>query len=218
MSRSNFTQTKRHIKLNIMKQTFGIIGSGNIGKAVAGHLLKAGYQVTLSNHTGAESLSATIAELGAGAKAGTTAEAAQADIVVLALPWSEVPSLTTLRDWTNRIVIDATNHFITYYPDFEVADLDGKASSEIVAQWLPAARIVKAFNTLFFKILAADPKVANGNRVLFVSGDEPMAKKEVAEVIKDLGFAVIDLGSLAYGSKLQQAKGAVATLNLIQIS
>jgi predicted dinucleotide-binding enzyme len=201
-----------------MKQTFGIIGSGNIGKAVAGHLVKAGYQVTLSNHTGAESLAATVAGLGARAKAGTIAEAAQADVIVLALPWSEVPSLTGLRDWNNRIVIDATNHFITYYPDFEVADLNGKASSEVVAEWLPGARIVKAFNTLFFKILAADPKVGDGNRVLFVSGDEQIAKKDVTEVIENLGFAVIDLGSLASGSKLQQAKGAVATLNLIRIS
>jgi len=201
-----------------MKQTFGIIGSGNIGKAIAGHLLKAGYQVTLSNHTGAESLSATVAALGAGAKAGDIAEAAQADVVVLALPWTEVASLTGLRDWNNRIVIDATNHFITYYPDFEVADLGGKASSEVVAEWLPGARIVKAFNTLFFKILAADPKVGDGNRVLFISGDEQIAKNEVAEVIEDLGFAVIDLGSLASGSKLQQAKGAVATLNLIRIN
>lgn len=201
-----------------MKQTFGIIGSGNIGKAVAGHLVKAGYPVILSNNSGPESLNETIASLGAGAKAGTLTEAANADIVVLALPWASVPSLTTLINWNNRIVIDATNHFVTYYPDFDVADLNGKASSEVVATLLPGSRIVKAFNTIFFKILEADPHVSGGNRVLFVSGDDEPAKKEVSEVIQNLGFATIDLGSLASGSKLQQAKGAVATLNLVKLS
>ena len=53
--------------------------------------------------------------------------------------------------------------------------------------------------------------------MLFISGDDISSKIEVGNVIKELGFAVIDLGDLAHGSKLQQAKGPVATLNLIQL-
>lgn len=200
-----------------MKKTFGIIGAGNIGGTVAAHLVKAGYEVILSNNSGPESLTEIINALGKGAKAGTTEDASKADIVILALPWSQVPGLTDLTDWNSKIVIDATNHFITYYPDFEVEDLKGKASSEVIAELLSGARIVKAFNTLYFKILEADPHVGNGNRVLFVSGDDIPAKNEVKEVIQTLGFATIDLGDLATGSKLQQAKGAVATLNLIKL-
>ena len=200
-----------------MKKSFGIIGAGNIGQTVARHLLKAGFPVIMSNSHGPESLKEVIKMLGTGAKAGPVEDAAKADIVFLSLPWSEVASLTGIADWTNKIVIDATNHFITHPPDFQVADLKGKASSEIVAELLPGATIVKAFNTLPYKILAEDPKQAGGRRVLFISGDDLSSKSEVSEVIKALGFAVIDLGNLANGSKLQQAKGSVATLNLIQL-
>ena len=201
-----------------MKKTFGIIGAGNIGQTVARHLVKAGYPVILSNSQDPESLKDTINSIGAGAKAGTRKEAAAADIVLLALPWSEAPSLTGLANWKNKTVIDATNHFISFAPEFKLADIGDLASSEVVADNLPGAHIVKSFNTLYFKILALDPKEWNGRRVMFVSGNDGPSKKEVSEVIESLGFAVIDLGTLAGGSKLQQPHGAVANLNLLKLS
>lgn len=200
-----------------MIKTFGIIGAGNIGLTVARHLLKAGYKVIISNSKGPDSLKQTAQELGIGATAGTAAEAAKADIVLLSLPWSQVGTLTTLTNWEGKTVIDATNHFISYAPDFKVADTGGKASSEVVAAAIPGAQVVKAFNTLYFKILALDPIDGNGKRVIFISGDHPDAKKEVRQVIESLRFAVIDLGTLAGGSKLQEPKGAVATLNLLKL-
>ena len=200
-----------------MKKSFGIIGSGNIGRTVAHHLLKAGFPVLLSNRHGSESLKEIVESLGPGARAGSVEDAAKANIVLLSLPWSEVSSLSGVIDWSNKLVIDATNHFITYAPDFQVAELNGKSSSQIVAEHLSGAIVVKAFNTLYFKLLAQDPGQAGGRRVLFISGDDISSKIEVGNVIKELGFAVIDLGDLAHGSKLQQEKGPVATLNLIQL-
>lgn len=200
-----------------MKKSIGIIGAGNIGKTVAGHFIKAGFPVLISNSQDPESLASTVAFLGEGVKAVVPVEAANADIVILALPWSEVASLKGLTNWNGRIVVDATNHFITYAPDFQVADLGDLASSEVVQQHLSGARIVKAFNTIFFKILEQDPHVGNGNRVLFISGDDKEAKDLVSQAIGEIGFAPIDLGSLAIGSKFQQAKGALATLNLVKI-
>jgi predicted dinucleotide-binding enzyme len=200
-----------------MKKSFGIIGSGNIGQTVARHLVNSGYPVVMSNSRGPESVKEVVTSLGSGAKAGSVKDAANADIVLLSLPWSQVSSLTGAADWNNKIVIDATNHFITYSPDFQVADLQGKSSSQVVAELLPGARIVKAFNTIYFKTLAQNPNQSGGKRVLFISGDDASSKSEVSEVIKALGFAVIDLGDLANNSKLQQAKGPLATLNLIQL-
>jgi predicted dinucleotide-binding enzyme len=200
-----------------MKKTFGIIGAGNIGQAVARHLVKAGYEVILSNSQGPASLKDIIDSIGIGITAGTAADAASADIVLLALPWSQIPSLTALTNWNGKTVIDATNHFVSFSPEFKLADIGDKASTEVVAGYVPGANVVKSFNTLFFKILELDPQEGKGKRVMFVSGDEPGSKKEVSEVIASLGFAVIDLGTLAHGSKLQQPGGAVATLNLIKI-
>jgi predicted dinucleotide-binding enzyme len=200
-----------------MKKTFGIIGAGNIGQTVARHLLKAGYGVILSNGKSPETLKETVAALGEAAKAGSTSDAASADIILLSLPWSEIHTLTGVADWKDKIVIDATNHFVTYAPEFRTADLGDRASSEVVADYVPGALLVKAFNTIYFKILAADPHEGNGRRVLFISGDHAAAKNAVVQVIEDIGFAPIDLGDLRTGSKLQQAKGALATLNLLKI-
>jgi predicted dinucleotide-binding enzyme len=198
-----------------MKKTIGIIGAGNIGKTVAAHLVKNGYAVKISNSKHHDSLKETIVQLGNGATAVTATEAAEADIVFLALPWIQVKTLTQIANWNNRIVIDATNHFVT--SDMQVADLGNATSSEVVQDYLPGARIVKAFNTHYFKILEANPVVANGHRVLFVSGDDKEAKVQVSEMIKDIGFAPIDLGSLSAGGKLQQAKGALSLLNFIKL-
>jgi predicted dinucleotide-binding enzyme len=199
-----------------MKKTFGIIGAGNIAQAIAPHLLRAGHQVMLSNTKGPQTLQTIVTSLGDGAKAGTSKEAAEADVVLLALPWTELPSLKGLTDWTNRIVVDATNCYITLAPDFKTADLSGRPSSEVVAGYVPGARLVKAFNTLYAKILAKNPQEANGKRVIFISGDDQEAKSEVRDTIESMGFAAVDLGSIAEGSKLQQTKGPLAALNLIK--
>lgn len=198
-----------------MKKTIGIIGAGNIGKTIAAHLLKNGYAVNISNSRLPESLKETVALLGKGTTAVTAAEAAKkADIVILAIPWLQAKTLTNVTDWKNKIVIDASNHYIS--PDFQMADLGNRASSEIVQEHLPGSRVVKAFNTLYFKILAGNPVEANGHRVLFISGDDNEAKEEVSEMIKNIGFAPVDLGSLSAG-KLQQAKGALALQNFIKL-
>ena len=69
---------------------------------------------------------------------------------------------------------------------------------------LPGARVVKTFNTLLARILAQEPRVGNGKRVLFISGDDKDAKSKVIEIINEMGFAAIDLGTLAGGGRLQQ--------------
>lgn len=201
-----------------MKKTFGIIGAGNIGQTVARHLVKAGYNVILSNGKEPAALQGIVDAIGGSAVAGTSKDAAQADIVLLALPWTQISTLTALTDWKGKTVIDATNHFVTHAPEFKLADIGGRASSEVVAEYVTGANVVKAFNTLYFKILALDPKEGQGRRVIFISGDDASAKKEVTTVIDDIGFAAIDLGSLATGSKLQHPGGGVATLNLLKLS
>ena len=198
-----------------MKKTIGIIGAGNIGKTVAAHLVKNGYSVKISNSKHPDSLKETIVQLGNSATAVTATEAAEADMVFLALPWIQIKTLTQIANWNNRIVIDATNHFVT--SDMQVADLGNRTSSEVVQDYLPGARIVKALNTLYFKILEANPVVASGHRVLFVSGDDKEARVQVSEMIKDIGFAPVDLGSLSVGGRLQQAKGALSLVNFIKL-
>ena len=195
----------------------GFIGAGGIGQALAGHVAKAGYEVIVSNSRGPESLAGVVTQLGGLTRAGTRQEAAQADVVVLAVQWPQVPAaLSGLPPWGGRILVDATNPVID--PGLRLAELNGRTSSEIVASLAPGARVVKAGNTLVRAMLASDPRHAGGRRVLFMSGDDTPAKAEVGGILEKMGFATIDLGGLASGGRLQQFPGGpLPTLNLIKM-
>jgi 8-hydroxy-5-deazaflavin:NADPH oxidoreductase len=184
----------------------GIIGAGAIGTAFARTLARAGIEATISNSRGPDSLRELVRELGPSIKAGAREEAACADIVFIAVNWTKLPAaLAGLPDWRGRIVIDANNPIEA--PLFKPVDLKGRVSSEVVADLVPGARVVKAFNHLRAEVLASDPRSDGGRRVLFYSGNDGAAKAEVAALIDRLGFAGIDLGSLAVGGKLAQFPG-----------
>jgi 8-hydroxy-5-deazaflavin:NADPH oxidoreductase len=183
--------------------------------AIAIHLLKAGHEVLLSNSRGPSSLNQLVSKLGKGARAVTMDEAAKAPIVVLAVPWPKVEAvLGKLPDWEGRILIDATNHFLL--PSMELANLKGRVSSEVVSTLAPSAKVVKALNTLYASNLARNPKEGEGRRVIFVSGDDGGAKGEVSGLLKELGFAAIDLGSLREGGRAQQVGNGLAGVDLVQ--
>src|SRR6266852_320109 len=188
----------------------GIIGAGHIGQALARTALRAGRDVVIANSRGPQSLAPVVAALGAGVSAGTVGEAATAGIVAIAVPWASVPAAVAGLHWNGQVVMDATNAFN--------ADLGGRTSSEIVADLLPGARLVKAANTLGANVLAADPHEAGGRRVIFVSGDDAPAKAAVAGLFDAAGFFPIDLCGLVTGGRLQQVGGPLPSHNLVRLT
>jgi predicted dinucleotide-binding enzyme len=198
--------------------TIGIIGSGAIGTAFARTLVRAGIEATISNSRGPDSLKELVRKLGSSIKPGTRDEAARADIVFIAVNWTKLPAaLAGLPDWNGRIIIDANNPIEA--PLFKPVDLKGRVSSEVVADLVPGARVVKAFNHLRADVLAGDPRADGGRRVLFYSGNDSAAKAEVAALIERIGFAGIDLGSLAVGGKLAQFPGGpLPNQNLVKVA
>jgi predicted dinucleotide-binding enzyme len=197
--------------------TIGIIGSGAIGAAFARTLARAGIEATISNSRGQDSLRELVQELGPTIKASAREEAARAEIVFIAVNWTKLPAaLAGLTDWNGRIVIDANNPIEA--PLFKPVDLKGRVSSEVVAELVPGARVVKAFNHLRAEVLAGNPRSDGGRRVLFYSGNDSAAKAEVAALIDRIGFVGIDLGSLAVGGKLAQFPGGpLPNQNLVKI-
>ncbi|MDR6759432.1 putative dinucleotide-binding enzyme [Mycoplana sp. BE70] len=197
--------------------TIGIIGSGAIGTAFARTLVRAGIEAVISNSREPDSLQELEHDLGPTIKAGTREEAARADIVFVAVNWTKLPAaMAGLPDWKGRIVIDANNTIEA--PLFKPVDLGGRASSEVFANLVPGARVVKAFNHLRAELLATDPRSDGGRRVLFYSSNDSAAKAEVASLIERIGFAGIDLGSLAVGGKLAQFPGGpLPNQNLVKV-
>ena len=193
-----------------MTGSVGIIGAGRLGQAMARTARRAGRDVVIANSRGPESLASVVSELGDAVSAGTAEQAAAAGIVVIAVPWDSVPEAVQGIDWKGKAVIDATN-------DWAADDLNGRTSSELVADLVAGARVVKAANTLGAEVLGSDPQEAGGRRVIFISGDDADAKAEVVTLFEDAGFAAIDLGGLAAGGAMQQIHHPLAGVNLIRV-
>jgi predicted dinucleotide-binding enzyme len=193
------------------RKSLGTIGAGRIGQAMARTALRAGRSVVIANSRGPESLTSLVTELGDGVSAGTVREAAAADIVVIAVPWPRVHEALEGLEWSGQTVIDATN-------DFDPSDLSGRISSEVVADLVRGASVVKAANTLTAAVLGSDPHEAGGQRVIFLSGDDDDAKADVISLFEDAGFSAIDLGSLVTGGAMQQVGAPLAGVNLIRLS
>jgi 8-hydroxy-5-deazaflavin:NADPH oxidoreductase len=174
----------------------GIIGAGNIGATLARLFVQAGHEVAISNSRGPESLASLIQSLGPRARAATVDDAADwGELVVEAIPFGRYHDLPAER-LRNKIVVTASN----YYPQRDgVIDLGGRAQSELVAAHLPSARVVKAFNTIWYQHLQQQgdtTKPLDARRVIFVAGDDPAAKQVVADLITQIGFAPLDTGLL----------------------
>jgi predicted dinucleotide-binding enzyme len=188
----------------------GIIGAGALGQAMARTALRSGRTVLLANRRGPQTLTRVIATLDARVCAAATKDASHAPIVVLAVPWDDIPDAVKGLEWSGEVVIDATN-------DVDPAGLEGITSSEVVAELTPGARVVKAANTLPATVLGEDPHQSQGERVMFISGDEPDAKETASAMFRDAGFFVIDLGGLAEGGRLQQIGGPLPSHDLIRL-
>jgi predicted dinucleotide-binding enzyme len=184
--------------------TIGFIGSGNVGQALARAVIGRGHEVIMSNSRGPSTLSALTGVLGQRARAGSAAEAIeQADIVVLAIPFTSIDQLPAAAI-NGKVVVDATNYWAPRDGHIAVIDSGDTTSSEMVAERLPGARIVKAFNS----IMAADinqharPSGRAGRRAIPIAGDDPTSKEIVAALIDEVGFDVVDLGPLAAGRSI----------------
>lgn len=193
--------------------TYAIIGSGAIGSALARQFARSNIDVLIANSRGPESLAGLVAELGPHVTPTSLPEALKAGTVILAVPFTAVADAVQVSaEWNGRIVVDATNAID--FPAFTPKDLGGRPSTEIVAEMVPGARVVKAFNTLPAAVLASDPAQDGGRRVLFVSGNDASANADTASLIERLGFAPITLGELNQGGLLQQFGASLVAQNL----
>jgi predicted dinucleotide-binding enzyme len=187
---------------------FGTIGAGTIGRALARHIVTAGYPVVLSNSRGPSTLTDAVAELGPLASAGTVAQAAQADIVFLAVGYLDVPAaLAGLPEWDGRVLVDTTNQFQLTDGQYTPLDLGDQTGSEVIAALAPGARVIKAFNTLYAAYIEPDPRHDAGRQVVFYAGDDTDAKTTFHGVLDQFGFAPIDVGGLHDGGRLMQVDG-----------
>jgi predicted dinucleotide-binding enzyme len=183
----------------------GIVGAGNIGANAARLFTRAGHDVRIANSRGPETLANLVTELGPRAKAATPGDAvAFGDVVLIAIPWiAKEEAIPEAGPYDGKIVIDAMN---PYTEDFEIEDLGDRTSSEITGTLVPGARLVKAFNTIYYRRLASEgkPRGAEGRLAIPVAGNDAGAKAVVMQLIDEIGFDAVDSGNLHEGGRRQQ--------------
>src|SRR5260370_34476634 len=136
----------------------GTIGAGAFAQAFAQRALKAGHKVKLSNDRGPDSLREIVNQLGSGAVAVPKEVAARCELVLLAVPWDNVPdTLASLPRWKNQILIDGTNPFHSKAGKFTPAEVGNLSTSQLVAALAPGSRVVKAFNHIIVPNLSEGP-------------------------------------------------------------
>ncbi|WP_371573299.1 NADPH-dependent F420 reductase [Streptomyces sp. NBC_01314] len=193
-----------------MNNTLGIIGSGNIGGAVARLAVNAGIDVVLSNSRGPETLRGLTDRLGPRARAATPAEAAAAgDWTVVAVPFSAVPHLP-VDALAGKTVIDTNNYY--RLRDGVIAELEtgSLTAGELFQRYVPGARTVKTFNTIYFEHLVslARPPGSPDRSALPISGDGYAAKESVTALLDRLGYDTVDAGASTESWRIQDGSPA----------
>jgi 8-hydroxy-5-deazaflavin:NADPH oxidoreductase len=197
-----------------INMTYAIIGAGLVGATLARFFAAKNIPVLIANSRGPESLRELTAKLGASVKAVTVEQAVEADIILVAVGSVAFKKIGAMRkNWSGKIVIDVTNAFMLP-PEVQQAEYQGRLTSEVNAERVPGAKLVKAFNQLPFKVLAGPLPDDVGRRVVFVSSDH--ASAIVAALAESLGFAAIEVGKIAEGGCLIQARASLVFQNLIK--
>lgn len=169
-----------------------IIGAGNVGKALASSITRAGHDVTIAakhpDHARAvaEVVGATPASSNAAAVAG-------ADVVILAVPFAgagEAVAAEIRDEVVGKTIIDVANPL---KPDFSGLVTEGSSAAEKFQKLMPAARVVKAFNTIFASNQANPTREVDG----YVAADDADAKRDVISLVESMGFTPLDVGPLS---------------------
>lgn len=175
-----------------------IIGAGNVGKALATSITRAGHEVTLSAST-PESAKQAADEVGAQAASSNVDATRDAEVVILAVPYVAAGEEVAqdIRDAVaGKTVVDVTNPL---KPDFSGLATEGSSAAEEFQKQLPGASVIKAFNTIFASNQANPSVDIDG----FVAGDDDKAKQRVITLIESIGFSPVDVGPLSAARHLE---------------
>jgi predicted dinucleotide-binding enzyme len=170
-----------------------VVGAGRVGGTLGERWAANGHEVVYGVRSPNDRRHSEL-----GSVADPADAARNADVVLLALPWTEVEGLVGVLDLADTIVIDATN------PLGASGDVSG---AERLAKWAPQARVVKAFNTTGWESMA-DTAYPGGKAAMLVAGDDARAKEVALALAGELGFEALDAGPLTAARELE----ALATL------
>jgi predicted dinucleotide-binding enzyme len=194
-------------QINGAKLPIGTIGAGHIGSTIGGLWVKDGHKVLFSSRH-PEQLKDMVASLGPWAQAGTVDQAlAFGDVVLLTVPYTALPQIG--RDYAaqlkGKIVLDTCNSLVGR--DGAIADeVEANGIGVTSQKYLPGTRLVRAFNTMSYRIFASEANRPNPKLAVPIAGDDQDAVRVAAGLVRDAGFDPVVVGKLA-DAKLFQRGG-----------
>jgi len=199
------------------KDTVAILGTGDMGDSFGPRLAALGYRIVYgSRNPASDKIKALLELTGHDATATTQKEAAQqGDIVLLALPWPAMETVTqNLGDLSGKVLIDMS------WPPSKIAD-DGyyeytmdKSAAEMIQGWNPGAMVAKAFLTLGSNVID-DPTTASGPVSVPIASSSRIAKEKTARIVAELGLDPVDVGPLRYARHIE-AMALILTVPIVQ--
>jgi predicted dinucleotide-binding enzyme len=194
--------------------TISIIGTGNVGTALARVFAGSRVDAMIANTRGPDSFPELAAEVAPRVRATTLDEARQADVLFLAIPFLAAESFGASQpQWDGKIIVDATNSFMLPNEDEVLA---GRLSTEIVTDAFPGAEVVKAFNQLPANVLTRQLPAGDGKTVIFIASNSVSASKEISRVAEQLGYSPVELGRIDEGGRLIQARNTLVLRHFIE--
>ena len=181
----------------------GILGAGNVGTTLGTRWAKGGHQVVFSSREpDSQKMKDVVAKAGPNAKAASVAETVKSsDVIALTTPWTAAQdALKEAGNLSGKILVDVLNPLLPDLSGLEVGNTT--SAGEMVAGWAKGAKVVKAFNTIGFPVMA-DPAINGKPVVMFYCGDDAGAKETVAQLAKELGFDARDAGPLTQARVLE---------------
>lgn len=180
----------------------GIIGSGNVGATLGKAWANRNHSIMYSYSRDLEKLKKLAHDSGNSSKYGTPEEAAAfGEVILLATPWNKTEEvLQTLDDMTGKIVIDCTNPLDEDREGLAVGF--STSGAEMIAEQIPGAHVIKAFNSTGTANLA-NPRYGREELSMFVCGNHEISKSLVMRLAEDLGFDAVDAGPLSNARLLE---------------
>lgn len=192
--------------------TYGIIGAGHIGSAVAQAVIDLGHDVVIANSRNPETLAPLIDQLGPRARATTAADAAAAgDIAVVTVPMTAIDQLP-VDALAGKIVIDTNNYYPQRDGHIDALDRGETTTSGMLQDRLPTSKVVKGFNHIpAADINAKGLPAGDPNRLALVTAsDDAAAAALVADLYDQIGFDTVNVGPLADSWRIERDQPAYA--------
>lgn len=180
-----------------------LIGSGNMGSALATRIAKAGHELVITGRN-ADKAKALAHATGAAFKDKAAADGADVVVVATAYP-DAVAALRSAGDLDGKVIVDITNPLTADYMGLTIGH--ATSAAEVIQAAFPNAKVVKAFNTVFAQVLAGGGELAGATVPVYFAGDDAAAKDTVKALIRSTGFAPVDTGGLRNARYLEPLAG-----------